>query len=279
LSAESFSYDALGDLIAKTNVGTYTYGNGASGSPLHAVMKTSGPTQYTFAYDANGNMTSGGNRTITWTSFNKVANVQNSNNSVTFSYDPNFERYKEVETHCTDYQGNTGSGCIKYMINPRSDMGVHFEKEINGAITTNRYFLYAGPGNVIGVYTSRSDGTNSTRYFHKNHLGSIDLSTDENGNVAERLSYDVFGKRRNVIGTDDPNARLASVVSHQGFTGHEHLDDGGLGLINMNGRVYEPLLGRFLSPDPFIQSPRDPQDLNRYSYVMNNPLSLTDPSG
>jgi len=50
-------------------------------------------------------------------------------------------------------------------------------------------------------------------------------------------------------------------------------------LIHMNGRVYDPTLGRFLSPDPFIQAPEFSQSLNRYSYVLNNPLSLTDPSG
>jgi hypothetical protein len=47
----------------------------------------------------------------------------------------------------------------------------------------------------------------------------------------------------------------------------------------MNGRVYDPVLGRFLQADPFVQAPYDLQSYNRYSYVMNNPLGLTDPSG
>ena len=62
-----------------------------------------------------------------------------------------------------------------------------------------------------------------------------------------------------------------------GFTGHEMLDD--FGLIHMNGRVYDPAIGRFLSADPFVQAPENSQSFNRYSYVMNNPLSLVDPSG
>jgi RHS repeat-associated protein len=63
----------------------------------------------------------------------------------------------------------------------------------------------------------------------------------------------------------------------RGFTDHEHVDN--LGVIHMNGRVYDPVLGRFLSPDPVVQAPYDAQSWNRYSYVRNNPLRYTDPSG
>ena len=65
--------------------------------------------------------------------------------------------------------------------------------------------------------------------------------------------------------------------TRRGFTGHEHLDN--VGLIHMNGRVYDPVLGRMLSADPFVQFPADTQSFNRYAYVHNNPLSFTDPSG
>ncbi|PHS31707.1 MAG: hypothetical protein COA95_06085 [Methylophaga sp.] len=68
-----------------------------------------------------------------------------------------------------------------------------------------------------------------------------------------------------------------SNATDRGFTGHEHIDE--VGLVHMNGRVYDPNLGRFISADPNIQSPLNAQSLNRYSYVMNNPLSFTDPSG
>ena len=68
-----------------------------------------------------------------------------------------------------------------------------------------------------------------------------------------------------------------NTLTARGFTGHRHLR--GLGLIHMKGRVYDPEIGRFMSPDPFIQSPMNSQSFNRYSYVLNNPLSLVDPSG
>ena len=65
-------------------------------------------------------------------------------------------------------------------------------------------------------------------------------------------------------------------VTYQGFTGHQELDP--VGLIHMKGRLYDPALGRFIQADTFTES--DPtQGLNRYSYVLNNPLSLTDPTG
>ena len=110
----------------------------------------------------------------------------------------------------------------------------------------------------------------------RDHLGSIDAVTDENGLVVERLSYDALGKRRQ-SNWQDAVTQIVSNFTTRGFTGHEQLD--GVGLIHMNGRVYDPLLGRFLSADPHIQSPLNLQSHNRYSYVLNNPLSYTDPSG
>ena len=70
---------------------------------------------------------------------------------------------------------------------------------------------------------------------------------------------------------------VTPATTHHGYTGHEHLDS--LGLIHMNGRVYDPALGRFTQADPYIQDPTNSQSLNRYSYVENNPLKYTDPSG
>ena len=117
----------------------------------------------------------------------------------------------------------------------------------------------------------------STQYWHKDHLGSINVATDDSAAVQERLEYEPFGKRRYPNGTTDVPGTLKSSLTHRGFTGHEELDE--VGLVHMNGRVYDPSIGRFASADPFVQAPFNPQSLNRYSYVINNPLSLTDPTG
>jgi RHS repeat-associated protein len=89
-------------------------------------------------------------------------------------------------------------------------------------------------------------------------------------------SFDAWGHRRN------PNnwsqwENGTSYITDRGFTGHQHMDL--FGLINMNGRIYDPDLGRFISPDPYVQMPGNTQNFNRYSYALNNPLVYTDPSG
>ncbi len=104
---------------------------------------------------------------------------------------------------------------------------------------------------------------------------SITAITDASGNLLESLSYDPWGRRR--IATDWTDYNITSTLFDRGFTGHEHLDH--FGLINMNGRVYDPFLARFLSPDPYVQAPDYSQNFNRYSYAFNNPLKYTDPDG
>ena len=109
----------------------------------------------------------------------------------------------------------------------------------------------------------------------------MDAITDSAGEVVERQSFDAWGRKRSVTYSGGnwivtyPSA--PSAETHRGFTGHEMLDL--VNLVHMGGRVYDPITARFLSPDPFVQSPDNLQNLNRYSYVLNNPLSYTDPSG
>ena len=97
------------------------------------------------------------------------------------------------------------------------------------------------------------------------------------GSGAEPESFDAWGKRRLADATDGTPGNLGALTGPRGFTGHEHLDTHGL--IHMNGRMYEPSMGRFLNADPVVQAPLDAQSWNRYSYVMNNPLGYTDPTG
>ena len=130
-------------------------------------------------------------------------------------------------------------------------------------------------GRYIGIQVENSDETTLTRYFHTDHLGSIAVITNEAAVVMERLSYDAWGVRRHPDGTPDPSGSVAS-QSSRGFTGHEHLAE--VGLIHMNGRVYDPLLARFGTPDPMTEDPFSTQGWNRYAYVGNSPLNFTDPS-
>jgi len=102
------------------------------------------------------------------------------------------------------------------------------------------------------------------------------MITDAAGTIKEQRQFDAWG---NILKLTDGagNALTAFSIIDRGYTGHEHLL--GVGLINMNGRLYDPLLHRFLSPDDYIQDPTNTQNFNRYGYVMNNPLKYTDESG
>ncbi|MGH8458310.1 MAG: RHS repeat-associated core domain-containing protein, partial [Nevskiales bacterium] len=154
-----------------------------------------------------------------------------------------------------------------------------YEKVYAGSNITQRNFIRAY-GKVIAINSFFSTGAEQTQYLHRDHLGSVDTVTKEDGGIAERFSFDAFGKRRKLdwyFDTDSSELYDAVHVTPRGYTGHEHLD--AVGLIHMNGRVYDPIFGRFLSADPFVQFPESTQGLNRYSYVHNNPLSYTDPSG
>ncbi|WP_054851351.1 RHS repeat-associated core domain-containing protein [Olleya sp. ITB9] len=113
-------------------------------------------------------------------------------------------------------------------------------------------------------------------YLHRDYLGSILLITDGNGNAKEKRHFDAWGK---TVKIEDGNGNTLDKLTFldRGYTGHEHLQ--GVNLIHMNGRLYDPNLKRFLSPDNFVQDPYNTQNYNRYGYVLNNPLMYVDPSG
>jgi RHS repeat-associated protein len=152
----------------------------------------------------------------------------------------------------------------------------------------------------VAVYTDRSDAsgnpvtaaTASTtgpptdiEYLHPDHLGSTAAISNSLGAIAERYSYDAWGDRRQTNGVQDklntiqPGTLDAAQSTNRGFTGHERLERGNMGLIHANARIYDPSLGLFLSADPNIQTPNNSQSYNRYNYTFNNPLAFTDPTG
>lgn len=157
-------------------------------------------------------------------------------------------------------------------------VGSLYERETAGSTTTHRHHLYAG-GQAIGQLKRTQAGVNSFEYFHRDHQGSVTKVTNGAGSVIQSLSFDAFGKRRNTDwSVDTAGNRFSDThATKLGYTGHEHLDN--VRLIHMNGRVQDPTLGRFLSPDPFVQNPTHSQNYDRFGYTYNNPLSYTDPTG
>jgi RHS repeat-associated protein len=127
-----------------------------------------------------------------------------------------------------------------------------------------------------GAMLVNLNGVETLYYGYTDNQGSLIVLTDINGNWVEKYAYDPWGARRNPDDWRQKDNR-SSFITNRGYTGHEHLDM--FNIINMNGRVYDPLTAMFFSPDPFIQSAGDWKNYNRYSYCLNNPTRYTDPSG
>lgn len=245
----SMGYDALGNITGKSDVGAYTY----AGTAPHAVTQA-GANNY--GYDANGNMTAGAGRTLEWTSFNQVRKITQGGLATEFWFGAGHERVVQQHTNGTKtiYAGS------------------NYEVVQGGGLTEYKHYIVTPLGRTA-VRTVRSDARVETRYFHQDALGSIYAVTDEFGAVEKRFVFDAWGKRVNTV---DNRPSSGGAVT-RGFTDHEHLTD--FGLIHMNGRVYDPVLGRFLSADPFVDDAGNSQAYNRYSYLSNNPLGGSDPSG
>jgi RHS repeat-associated protein len=291
---ESFAYDKVGNLTQKGGK-TYSYTGCTLGGGPHAVCQVGGGEAY--SYDPNGNMVQGNGRKVMYNTFNKVSHIEGKLSApggaspwINFAYGADGNRViqsigttaSELEEERTVYVGMGGTGKSMY------------ERRTSTATVEHVHFLYAGGvhgGNAFALRVLTEDRVNPSnpttdvvRYQHFDHLGSITASTDDNGRVVRSsagadstvLGYDSWGARRSPDGRS-ATSYLALQPGHREFTGHETIPR--VGLVNMNGRVYDPDLGRFLSPDPNVQFVADLQSYNRYTYAANNPLRYTDPTG
>jgi len=253
-----FSYDSLGNILSKQGVsGTYAYGNNAG---PHAVTAANG---LFYSYDANGNLTESRDitgdlvREITYSAFDKPVAIEKDNWASHIVYGATHSRIKR-----TDYEGTGVKRTTFYF-------GSMYEE------TESQRIYY------IGDFAQRIEGVNTGEsyheFLHRDHIGSVAAKSTDRDYNPDKGAFGPWGRRLEDTWNSDPTGPGYSDTSLRGFTGHEHLDP--VGLIHMNGRVYDPELGRFLSPDPVVQAPYNTQNYNRYSYVWNNPLSLVDPSG
>ena len=247
-----YGYDDLGNLNYKSDVGAdgiITYDpDSTNNAGVHAATGAAGVS---YGYDAYGNMVTRGSDTLDYDVFNKPTQL----GDVQFTYGPDHQRFKQVNGDKTTYYLAGGA----------------FEEVVEvGLIDSTQKTT------VDGFYVhTQTSVTTEVNYLLFDHLGSVETVTDDRGGIVERLSFDPWGNRQ--MADWKTGRPSVSDVTTRGFTGHEQLDE--LGLIHMNGRVYDPLIGRFLSPDIFVVNPTDSQAFNRYSYVRNNPLSAVDPSG
>lgn len=283
----TYSYDSVGNIESKSDyTSEIKYGlsgksNSANAGPnaVLSILKN-GTLVEDFEYDNNGNMKSGDGKTISYNAFNKPISISKGGISSTFAYGADLMRFKQIKTGIPG-----GDETTIYL-----DKMVEITKQ-GGSTITKTYvddIAIIRKEEIVGQPLADY----KIRFTLRDRLGSVVTLLDHNNNITEHRSYDPFGKPRtgdlmDVVvptlqeaGLTDPHSGdvMGNIpFTNRGFTDHEHLDDAEL--IHMNGRAYDYNLGRFLSVDPFIQSPGNSQSMNPYSYIMNNPLAGTDPTG
>jgi RHS repeat-associated protein len=249
-----FDGSGTGNITRKTDVGNYNYTD-----KIHRVDEVSSPSSL---------MLSMPKQYIDYTKFNKVSCITDTLSSeevrnLFFTYGPDQQRVKTVyNVDGRDIETNY------YALD-------QYEKQVDSAGNVRELYYISGADGIVAML-EREAGHDSIYYVHKDHLGSFDVITDQNGVVVQRNSFNPWGRRRNPANWTYENIPDVMFTS-RGFTGHEHLNQ--FNLINMDGRVYDPQMAIFLSPDNFIQAPDFTQNFNRYSYTFNNPLSFSDPTG
>ena len=280
-------YSRQNYLRSKTE--TFTYDN------LDRLTGVSGPQNLTMAYESNGNISTksdlgpgtytyghatkpfavteinSGNQVIpsadqvaTYTSFEQVSTIDEDDYHAAFTYNSNNQRCKMLVT-------DLGSTVLT-----RWYVGSRYIKETEGS-TTTEYTWIGGDAYSAPVVAEKVGSTTNYYYLLRDYLGNITHKVNTSNTVTAEYSFDAWGRRRD---KDDWSYTLNSepdLTADRGFTGHEHLSY--FNIVNMNGRLYDPLVGRFLSPDPFVQAPDLTQSYNRYSYCLNNPLLYVDYSG
>lgn len=256
----SYQYDESGNLTQHGSATNYYLPNKPH------LLETVGPNEYFYSATGNVNIRSGpaipsGYQRIAYTPFNLPSAIVTGKMTghgapMTPEVTTRFEYTADQERVLRRDEATSTHLVSKF-----------YQREADyGDTTIEQRFRVFVSGRAIGEVVRSATG-DKTVYFHSDHLGSVDTLSDSAGGL-EQQQFDPFGTP-----IDPPTP----AVTRAGFTGHDH--DPELGFIDMNGRIYDPLAGRFPTPDPITQAPFSTQGLNRYSYVFNDPVNNTDPSG
>jgi RHS repeat-associated protein len=255
----SYQYDDEGNLQRRIREDrhaddvTFTYG--ANGAGRHALT---GSPWGTYTYDAAGRQTTGEGRTInSYTAFNLPRSVTTAQGTIGFLYNASGQRTMKLsQSKDTFYFGNL------------------YERTRDNATGALHHTLFVSNDERVVAQIERSDGPETTTFRQDDNLGTPNVTMTPQGAVS-RVFTDPFG---NVTSPNDPVVSpVTQTPSRRGLGGHEIDDD--LGLLNFGGRLYDPRVGRFITPDPVVSNPLSGQTFNPYSFVRNNPVTLADPSG
>ncbi|WP_175552603.1 polymorphic toxin type 23 domain-containing protein [Dysgonomonas macrotermitis] len=248
----TIQYNNQGNIIDHSAIGYFSY----SKNKPYAIEKVQPYTENLPQHQQD----------ITYNAQMRPVSIAENGYKALFSYDTDGNRIKMNLMRNDTLQRN------------RYYVGGIYEIDETLAGTSERLYLGGDAYSAAAVYVKEASGW-TVNYIGRDYLGSITHVMDQTGVVRQELSYDPWGRFRNPVDQAlyDLNERVTLVLGDRGYTGHEHLSV--FGLINMNARLYDPVIGRFLSPDPYVQAPDFSQNFNRYSYALNNPFRYTDPNG
>ena len=247
---DTITYDVTGNITNHTAVGSFAYENTDKPYAVTAVTPygTSIPLR---------------DQDISYNGMQRPDTISENGYRATLTYNDAGNR---VKMHLSQ---NGATQLTRYYIGG--------QYELDSETGTERLYIGGDAYSAASVYVKEA-GNWKIYYICRDYLGSITHVVNADGSLKQELSYDPWGRLRN------PGTQQIYAVDNEpvlflgrGYTGHEHLTV--FGLINMNARLYDPALGRFLSPDPYIQALDFTQNFNRYSYCLNNPLRYIDPDG
>ena len=213
----------------------------------------------TYTYNTMGQrLNDGQGQLIEWSLIDQPEKITTDEAEETFAYGPGGQRYlrEHADGSKTFYVG-----------------GMEYRVAKDG---TRKSVVYIRNGSYSPVaMVDTSDSSPEYTYFLKDHLGSALVAVDDSGAIVTDKSHgrhDPWGQPWSADGAAQPLKEES-----RGFTGHENIASAGL--VHMNGRVYDPMIGQFLGPDRFLQNASRMVGLNRYAYIGNSPVNGTDPSG
>lgn len=267
----TFSYDnATGNITYNSRLGNITYGGRVQPGYNLSTIDPMGIDNLKSCYMSTQQ------QTATYNAMSRPATITENKHTLEFTYNGREERVKS-RFYKTD-NSNPVLGTVITDLEQRYYLGNIYERHIKED-GEERTILYLGGDaySAPAAFVMDEQYGPHMAYICRDHLGSITLVISDQ--YTKEYSYDAWGNLRNPWTHElyIPNSTQNSLYLGRGYTGHEH--HGYFGLINMNARMYEPILGRFISPDPFVQMPDNSQNFNRYTYCLNNPLRYTDESG
>ncbi|MBE4950110.1 RHS repeat-associated core domain-containing protein [Chryseobacterium culicis] len=263
-------YDVKGRIIQNDQVGTIKFENSAKiYQPTGMTLNAAGIQKY------NNDLI----QSITYNENNDPVFIDGEKGDIAFQY--GLAAMRQRVTYGGNFSTDGEGKFTKYYSEDGS-----YEVVKDNTTGKEKHIIYIGgtpyESNIVFL-KNFTESSGSYKFLHKDYIGSILAISDEAGNKLEQRHFDAWGNFTHLqigngaIVTDKNIIDNASLLVDRGYTSHEHFAE--VGIIHMNGRLYDPLLRRFLNADENIQDPTNTQNYNKYGYVMNNPLMYNDPNG